>query len=60
MRFVNCKDKIRQDSRQCSPIVIERGYVEGKIAGRIRDALDRGGLAARIVKHGQDLRAVLV
>ncbi len=38
----------------------KRGYVEGKISGRVRNALDRGGLATRIVKHGQEFRAVLV
>ena len=38
----------------------KRGYVKGKISGRVRDALDRGRLSARIVKHGQELRAVLI
>ena len=44
----------------CLSVVIQRGYIPGKIAGRVGNAVDGCGFAARIVKHGKQFRAVLV
>ena len=44
----------------CLSVVFQKGYFPGKIAGRVGNAVNGCGLVARIVKHGQQFRTVLV